>query len=84
MARFYSWSHDYINSLPCNIADEYWLAITAIEAREALVMKSVASAHALTVSGRKTLHDELTRDAYPVHLRKEISTEDLARKLMGG
>ena len=84
MARFYGWSHDYINSLPCNIADEYFMAITTIEAREALTTKSVTSAHAMVESARSKLHNELSRDAYPVHLQKEVSTENLARKLMGG
>ncbi len=84
LAYFYGWTHDYIDGLNVEVSEEYWQAITMIEAQEMLKQMTVANAPYMKPQQYKNLHKSLHKQAYPKTHSGEapIGPQDLA-KLLG-
>ena len=61
MARFYSWKDTDIESLPASVFQDYWLAITPIEAQEALLGIQVATYPDMRKEDRRKTYRSLQR-----------------------
>lgn len=84
MARFYGFSHAELMDLDVEWVETYWLAITTIEAQEALVSMRIADFPYLKPKDREKWHRELHTQAFPrTHSGKTMTTEELAAHLRG-
>lgn len=86
MCYFYGWTHDQLMDLSIDLFDEYWQAITVIEAQEQLKLLSAQDWTKLKQGTREKQHKQLHRDAYPASFNetKQITNGDLAKILSGG
>lgn len=83
MCRFYSWTDEYVESLPVHTFLEYWHAINVIEARERLVDLNISIMPNADEKTRSKYYKELEKQAYPMRKSegKRISNKDLAEIL---
>lgn len=85
MCFFYGWTHDQLMSLSIDELNNYWQAITSIEAQELLKKLTVVDWPNMKKSQREKLHRQLYGDAYPATFKetRKVSNLDLARVLGG-
>lgn len=85
MAFFYGWTNEQLQQLDVDEFNDYWHAITIIEAQEQLKRLSVADWPNLKKQSREKQHRQLHKDAYPASFNevKQINNADLA-KILGG
>lgn len=83
LAHFYGWSDDYIDSLPVDVALDYWHSITAIEARQALVQANLIMMPHVDGKERERYHKELEKLANPVRKSqgKKLTNKELMEVL---
>ena len=67
--------------MPFHVAKKYWEAINVLQARERLLDLNIADYPKMTKDGRKKLHRDLRKRAFPSHMQKEVEFEDFARKV---
>jgi len=67
--------------MPYGTAVRYWKAINIIQARDYLLDMNVVDYPRMTKEGRRKFHREMRKQAYPVHLQKEMDYEDFAKKV---
>lgn len=86
MSFFYGWTNDQIEDLPIDLFENYWSAITVIEAQEMLKNLTIQDWTKMKNSSREKLHRQLHRDAYPASFNevKQVSNDELAKILGGG
>ena len=84
MARFYGWTHDYIDDLDHETVIRYYSAITVLDAQERLVDMNVSDYPKMGKESRKKFFKEMRKKAYPSELQKEVTFDEMARKLNGG
>jgi len=71
--------------LDAETTEDYWLAITVIEAQAALVQMNIIGTPHMKRSQAEKLHRELHRKAYPTtHDGPLVGPEELARILGAG
>ena len=70
--------------MPYKIAEAYYEAITVIEARDRLVDLNIADYPRMKKEGRKKFHKALDKMAYPISNKKQLTAQDLKRKLNSG
>jgi hypothetical protein len=70
MCRFYGMSVDEARNMPVEIADQFWLAITQIEAQEMLIAMKVSDFPHLKKQSRESLGREIHKQAYPASFEK--------------
>ena len=68
--------------LLCDV-DQYWKAITVLEAQDMLINLQVQSYAWMKKPNQDKLHKETYKKAYPTHLREDkiLSSEEVARLL---
>lgn len=81
LASFYGWTHHYIEDLEYDVALEYYEAITPIEAQVNLVEMNISDYPQMKKDGRQKVFRQMRKLAYPQGLQKEISFEDLVKKV---
>lgn len=83
MARFYGWTDKYIRSLDWMVGEDYWHAITMIEAQEALIQMRIADYPHLKKRDREKMHRSMHDVAYPRNRDsvKRITTDELAKRV---
>lgn len=81
LARFYSWTHHYIENLEWDTALEYYEAITVVEAQEKLVDMNLSDYPHMKGDGRKSFYRKMRNMAYPKELQKETSFDDFAKQV---
>lgn len=86
MCFFYGWTDKYLKGLDIDTFEDYWLAITCIEAQEMLKAFDVSAWPTMKKSQREKLHKALFKKAYPASFKraKQVSNDDLAKILSGG
>jgi len=83
LASFYGWRHEEILQLDYEVAQGYWLAITAIEAQEILINMRLADWPNMKGPARQKWHRDVHRMAYPSSHSKAITPEELAKRIGG-
>jgi hypothetical protein len=81
LARFYSWTHQYINSLDWDIALEYYCAIDVLESQETLNGISVSTFPHMKTDSRKDYHSKIMKRSKVKDFQTETSFEDFARQV---
>lgn len=85
MARFYGWSHDYIMSLPVDVALDYWHAISPLDAEEKLASLNASMMPYAKEDNRDKYYKNLEKIANQVRksnsVEKKISNEELFKIL---
>lgn len=84
MAHFYGWTDDYIESLPINIAQQYYDSMSAIKARETLTQYNVMMAQHWSKADRDKFVNGLVKQSNPVRKSKgvKISNKELMEVLV--
>ena len=77
MARFYGWNLADLETLPFEEFNQFWLAITMIEAQEALVKMTLTDYPNMKDRDRKKLHKEMHSKAYFKEEERVVKVEDL-------
>lgn len=77
MARFYGWNLADIEALDYEDFNQYWLAITMIEAQEALVTMTLSDYPNMKDKDRKKLHKDMHSKAYFKQEERVVKVEDL-------
>jgi hypothetical protein len=85
MSHFYGWTYEHLKSLDVDTFEQYWLAITTIEAQNILNLIDVEVFRHLKTSDRDKLHRSLTEKAYPDSFAEpvQLTNAGLANLLRG-
>jgi len=84
VARFYGWGDDEISGMSEIKVRKYWQAITAIEARECLMLLAVNDYPHLKKHDRSKVYRRFYRLAYPEQeSANTMSMEDFAKRIAG-
>lgn len=86
MSFFYGWTLDQVESLDIDNFDQYWLAITTIEAQNMLNSIDVDCYRHLSNSDREKARLRLSKLAFPDTFKepKAVDNNRLAKILSGG
>lgn len=83
LAWFYGWSPLEVAELDGSEAEEYYLAITQIEAQQTLLALNVQDWPNMKPDKRQKWHRAIHKLAYPATHKKQVTTADLARLISG-
>ena len=84
MAMFYGFSHEEMTKMPEHVFQEYWLAITQIEAQEMLKAMDVQDWPNTKAHKREDKRRKLYDEAYPMReVGKVLTLSELENKLKG-
>jgi len=83
IARFYGWSHDEVNRLSIRVFNQYYKAITHLEAEELLNECMVGDYPHLKKKERSKIHGKLNSMVYQEDV-PVMTMDQFARKLVDG